>query len=80
MKKKSVLFFWPLQFYTIFERKSSNLRSLLSFTFPQGLRLPKKFGHWTLASGGKKTIKRSEQSVTDRQTHKTETNKKIQNP
>ena len=30
-------------------------------TFPQGFQKSKKLGHWTLASGGKKTFKRSEQ-------------------
>ena len=37
-------------------------------------------GHWTLGSGGKKAIKRSEQSVTDSQTHKTKTDKIWQHP
>ena len=30
-----------------------------AITFPQGFRKSKKFGHWTLRSGGKKTFKRS---------------------
>ena len=81
MKKKNCnKLFLPRQFYTIFEHKSSYLTSLLSITFPQKFRIFKKFGHWTLRSGGKMTVKRSEQSVTDRQTPKTETNKKWQNP
>ena len=33
---------------------------ILSTTFPQGFRISKKFGHWTLGSGGKKTVKGSE--------------------
>ena len=41
-------------------QKFLNLRPLLSITFPQVFRKSKKFGHWTLESGGKKTFKRSE--------------------
>ena len=59
--------FWSWQFYTIYEKKFSNLRPLLSITFPQGFRISKKFGHWTLGSGGKKTVKRSEKV---KRTHK----------
>ena len=40
--------------------KFSNLRPVLSITFPQEFRKSKKFGHWTPKSGGKKTVKRSE--------------------
>ena len=57
----------------------SYLRPLLSITFFQGFQISKKFGHWTSGSGGKKTGKQSEQSVTDRQTHKSKTNQKWQN-
>ena len=53
-------FFFARQFYTLFEQKFSNLRPLLSITFPQGFQKSKKFGHWTLGSGGKKTVKQSE--------------------
>ena len=53
------VFAW--KFYTIYEQKFSNLRPLLSITFPQGSWKSKKFGHWTLGSGGKKTFKRNEQ-------------------
>ena len=49
------------QFYAIFKQKSSNLRSILSITFPQGFRISRIFGHWTSGSGGKKTVKLSEQ-------------------
>ena len=58
--KRKKLFFarW---FYTIYEQKFSNLRPLLSITFAQGFRISKKFGHWTLGSGGKRALKRSEQ-------------------
>ena len=38
-----------------------NLRPLLFISFPQGFRRSKKFGHWTLICGGKKTFKLSEQ-------------------
>ena len=48
------------QFYTLFEQVFSNLRPLLSITFPQKFHKPKKFGHWTSGSGGKKAVKRSE--------------------
>ena len=42
----------------------SNLTPLLSITFPKGFqKFKKKFGHWTLGSGGKKTGKRSEQII-----------------
>ena len=66
---KNKLFF-ARRFYTLYEQKFSNLRPLLSITFPQGFRISKIFGHPTSGSGGKKTFKRylkSEQ--TDRQTH-----------
>ena len=53
--------FSPRLFYILYEQKFSNLRPLLSITFPQGFRKSKKFGHWTLGSGGKKTFKWSEQ-------------------
>ena len=52
--------------------KFSNWRPLLEFTFSQGFRISQKFGHWTLGSGGSKTVNQSEQSVTDRQTYKTQ--------
>jgi hypothetical protein len=61
----------PLQLYTFYEQKFWNLRLLLSITFPQGFRISKKFLHWTLGNGGKKTVKRSEKVWrTHRQTHK----------
>ena len=53
--------FFAQQFYTIYEQKFSNLRPPLYITFPQGFRQSKKFGHWTLGSGGKTTFKPSEQ-------------------
>ena len=48
------------RFYTFYKQKFLNLRPLLSITFPQGFQKSKKFLHWTLGSGGKKTLKRSE--------------------
>ena len=51
----------PRRFYTLSEQKFSNLRPLLSITFPQGFWKSKKFWHWTLGNGDKKTFKRSEQ-------------------
>ena len=49
----------PLRFYTLYEQKFSNLRPLLSITFPKGFRKSKKIGHWTLGKG-EKNVKRSE--------------------
>ena len=63
MKKKKPVkkLFLPRQFYTLYEQKFLNLRPLQPITFPHGFRKSKKFGHWTLGSGGKKTFKQSEQ-------------------
>ena len=52
--------FLQRQFYTLYEKKLSNLRPLPSITFPQGFRKLKKFGHWISESGGKKNVKRRE--------------------
>ena len=60
MKKKIRNFFLLWQFYTLYEQKFSNLRPLFSITFPQGFRIFKKFGHCSLQSRGKTTVKRSE--------------------
>ena len=58
-KKKSVKnFFLPRRFKTIFFAKNSNLRPLLSTTFPKGFRCSKKFVHPTSGSWGKKMFKR----------------------
>ena len=46
---------------TLYEKKFSNLRPLLSITFSQGFQKSKRFGHWILESGAKKTFKLSEQ-------------------
>ena len=46
--------------YTLYEEKFSNLRPLLSITFPPGFKKSKKFGRRILGSGDKKTLKRSE--------------------
>ena len=66
-------FFFARRFLTIFEQKCSNLRPLLSITFPQGFRISKNIGHPTSGSGGTKTFKRYLKSEhthtrTDRQT------------
>ena len=53
--------FFAQLFYTLYELKYLNPRPLLSNSFPQGFRKSKKFGHWTLRSGGLKTLKWSEQ-------------------
>ena len=47
------LFFLARQFQTTFKLKCSNLRPLLSITFPQGFQISKNIGHRTLGSGGK---------------------------
>ena len=55
------------RFQTTFKQKCSNIRPLLSITFPQGFRISKNIGHPTSGSGGKKTVKRylkSEQTKT----------------
>ena len=52
------LFFFVWRFQTTSKQKCSNLRPLLSITFPQGFRISKNIGHLTLGSGGKKTFKR----------------------
>ena len=67
-KKKIVMFFLVLS-YGI-----TQLRPLLSITFPQGFGISKHIGHPTSGSGGKKTVKRylkSEQTDghTDTRTH-----------
>ena len=61
MPKISKKLFSRRRFDTLYEKKFSNMRPLLSITFPQGFRKSKKFGHWTSGSEGKKTFKLSEQ-------------------
>ena len=48
------LTFFARRFYTLYEQKFYNLRPLLSNTFPQGLRIIKKFGYWTTGRGEQK--------------------------
>ena len=63
--------FFARRFQTTSKQKCSNVRPLLSITFPQRFRISKNIGHPTSGSGGKKTVKRylkSEQ--TDKQTDK----------
>ena len=67
--------FWKAKFQTTSKQKCSNLRPLLSLTFPQGFRISKNIGHPTLESGGIKTFKRYLKSEhtdgeTNRQTDK----------
>ena len=45
--------FLPQRFYTLYEQKFSNMRPLLSITFPQGFLKSKKFEYWTSGSGVK---------------------------
>ena len=73
--KNQYNFFWPQQFYTLYEQMFSNLRPFLFITLPQGSWKSKKFQRWTLGSGGKKTVKRSEKvwrtnTQTDKQTYR----------
>ena len=51
-QQKNKLFF-ARRFQTTSKQKCSNVRPLLSITFPQGKSI--KFGHWTSRSEGKKT-------------------------
>ena len=57
--KKTIFFAWWL--YTFYKQKFDNLTPLLSIILPQGFPISKMFGHWTSRSGGKKTLKWSEQ-------------------
>ena len=59
------------QFLSTSKLKCSNLRPLLSITFPQGFQISKNIGHPTSESGGKKTFKRYLKSEhTDRRTNR----------
>ena len=79
MKKKSVKkLVWPWQFYTLHEQKFSNLRPLLSITFPQGFRISKILDIRLWEVGTKKTAKgyikseqthRQTETQADRHTH-----------
>ena len=61
--------FFAQRFQTIFQQKCSNLRPLLSITFPQEFRISKNIGYPILGSGGKKAFKRYLKSeYTDGQT------------
>ena len=65
-QQKKITFF-ARRFQTTSKLKCSNLRPLLSITFPQGFRISKNIGHPTSGSGGKNTFKRylkSEQTHT----------------
>ena len=50
--------FFARRFQTTCKQKCSNVRPLLSITFPQGFRISKNIGHPISESGGKKTVKR----------------------
>ena len=67
MKKKICkIMFSPRRFYTLHEQKLSNI------VFPQGFKISKKFGHWTLGSGKKRPISKVRKcdGQTDKQTNK----------
>ena len=55
-KNKKLYFFLPLRFYTLYKQKFSNLRQILSITFPQGFRISKilDIGLWEV--GAKRPI------------------------
>ena len=53
-QKKKKIAQW---FYTTSKQKCSNVRPLLSSTFPQGFRISKNFGHPTSGSGGEIGLK-----------------------
>ena len=55
-KNSCTNFFCRDDFTSFNEQKFSNLRQLLSLTFPQEFQKSKKFGHWNSKSGGKKTV------------------------
>ena len=57
-KSEKKTFFFARRFQTTSKQKCSNVRSLLSITFPQGFRISKYIGHPTWGSGSKKTVKR----------------------
>ena len=50
--------FFARQFQTTSKQKCSNVRPLLSITFPQGFCISKNIGHPTSGTGSKKTVKR----------------------
>ena len=54
------------------KQKNSNVRPLLSITFPQGFRISKNIGHRTSRSGGKRPLNGTSKvnRQTDRQTDK----------
>ena len=60
-KNLKKIFFVVVEILHPYGKKFSNLRPLLSITFPKGFRKSKKFGHWTLGNGDKKKFERSEQ-------------------
>ena len=60
-RKKKIKIIVALQFHTLYKLKLTRLKPLLSVAFPQRFGKSKKFGHWTLGRGGKKTFKWSEQ-------------------
>ena len=60
-RKKKIKIIVASQFHTLYKLKLTRQKPLLSVAFPQRFGKSKKFGHWTLGRGGKKTFKRSEQ-------------------
>ena len=66
---KKIFFCFVWRFKNTSKQKCSNLRPLLSITFPQGFRISINIGHPTLGNGGKETFKRCLKSEhMDRQT------------
>ena len=70
----------PRRFYTLYEQKFSKRRPYLSIISPQRYRKSKKFGHWALRSGGKKTFKLSEQMKKKKSLKKTSFDAAILHP
>ena len=54
--KNNTFFFCSAMLHLLWEKKYSNLRPLLSISFPQGFRKFNKLGHWTWGSGRKRRL------------------------
>ena len=65
-RKKSIKTCFATAIYTFYEQKFSNLRPLLTITFPQGFQKSKKFGHWTSENGVKRPFKGARNTVTNK--------------
>ena len=68
LKKSVKKTFFPAELWDQLWGKIVKSETTSFHYFFQGLWISKKFRHWTLWNGGKKTVKPSEKSVTDKQT------------